>query len=377
MLGLFPILRLEGPYSENSDVTLLDPASIYWAIRAGLGPWTYHVYKDRLTEIPDIVARDALRSADLTAKLLIADSFAALEEILAAADDMASEIILLKGISTCQYLYPEPHLRTMGDIDLLIPTRFQKRLETLLFDLGYRQQSIQPAEFYKTHHHSMPFFHPLKHQWVEVHTALLSNRNVVSDHVFSSAHVESQLIPMQFQGYKANRLSYEQEMVYIAAHWGFERKCFVGGVIPILDMMNMIQKYGNEINWDGLLPLLKNSQTAIYLNLMLRFLQKTSLIYLPEELMTRIASTQKYPLIINEAILHNLIKNYSLRGKLPGRIASEANLGLLWNSLLRARPAWLNLISALWSILSASNHPRWFSPAFQFARISRMLRISK
>lgn len=335
------------------------------------------MYQDRLSEIADISTRDALRSADLAARLIIADTLAALEEILAASADMASEIILLKGISTCQYLYPEPHLRTMGDIDLLIPARFQQRLEALLHDLGYRQQSSQPAEFYKDHHHSMPFFHPIKHQWIEVHTALLSNRDVASDRVFSAEHVESQVIPIQFKGYKTNRLSYEQEMVYIAAHWGFERKCFVGGVIPILDMVNMIQKFGNEINWDQLLPLLKNSQTAIYLNLMLRFLQKKNLIHLPEKLMIRIALTQKYPLKINEAILHYLIKNYSIRGKDPGRIASEANLGLLWDSLLRAHPAWLNLINALWSVLSASNNPRRCNPAFQFARISSMLGMRK
>lgn len=373
MLGLIPILRAEGPCHSDCDLNLLDPDTIRWAIHAGLGPWIYHVHKDRLFQISDVASRDALRNADLAAKLVMADILGALEEILAASADMASEIILLKGISTCQYLYAEPHLRTMGDIDLLIPLHSQQRLETVLLDLGYRQQSSQSAEFYKTHHHSMPFFHPIKHQWVEIHTALLSNKSVASDRVFSSMHVASQVVPILFHGYKTNRLSYEQEMVYIAAHWAFERKCFVGGVIPALDMMYMIQKQGDEMDWDHLLPLLDGSQTAVYLNLLLRFLQKNNVIHLPNNLMTRIASTQKYPLGINEAILNYLIGNYSMRGKPQGRMASEANLGLLWDALLRSRPAWLNLACAVWSVLSASHNPRWFSPSFQLARISRML----
>lgn len=373
MLGLIPILRAKGPCHRDCDLNLLDPATIRLAIHAGIGPWIYQVHKKRLSQISDVASRDALRSADLAAKLVVADMLGALEEILAASADMASEIILLKGISTCQYLYPEPHLRTMGDVDLLIPLHSQQRIETLLLDLGYRQQSSQPAEFYKTHHHSMPFFHPIKHQWVEIHTALLSNKNVASDRVFSSMHVESQVVPILFRGYKTNRLSYEQEMVYIAAHWAFERKCFVGGVIPVLDMMYMIQKHGDEIDWDHLLPLLEGTQTAVYLNLILRCLQKFGMIYLPDELMTHIASTQKYPLGVNEAILHHLIENYSMRGKPHGRIASEANLSLLWDALLNSRPAWANLVGALWSVLSASHNPRWFSPSFQFARISRIL----
>lgn len=373
MIGLIPILRAQGSGRKNFDLNLLDPATIRWAIHAGLGPLINHVHRDRCSRISDSASRDALRSADLAAKLVMADMLEALEEILAASADMASEIILLKGISTCQYLYPEPHLRTMGDIDLLIPKHSQQKLETLLLDLGYRQQSSRPAEFYETHHHGMPFFHSTKHQWIEIHTALLSNQNVASDRVFSSKHVESQVVPLLFHGYKTNRLSYEQEMVYIAVHWAFERKCFVGGVIPLVDMMYLFQKHGDEIDWDHLMPLLNGSQTAVYLNLMLRFLQKFNIVHLPNKLMARIASTQKNPLGVSETILHDLIENYSMRGKLPGRIASEANIGLLWETLLRPCPAWLNMVSASWSILSAPKNPRRFSPSFQLARIARIL----
>lgn len=377
MIGLIPILRAKGSDRKNFDLNLLDPATIRWAVRAGIGPLIYHVHRDQLSQIPDAASRDALRSAELAAKLVMADTLDALEEILSASADMANETILLKGISTCQYLYPEPHLRTMGDIDLLIPTHRQQRLETLLLDLGYRQQSTRPAEFYKTHHHSMPFFHPRKHQWVEVHTALLSNRDVASDSVFSSIHIESEVVPILFHGYRTNRLSYEQEMVYIAAHWAFERKCFVGGVTPLVDMMYLIQRHGDEIDWDHLLTLLDGSQTAVYLNLMLRFLQKYGIVYLPNKLMVRLATTQKYPFGISEAILHGLIENYSMRGKDPGRIASEANLGQLWETLLRPRPAWLNLLSASWNILSVPKNPRRFSLTFQLARIARALGLRK
>lgn len=377
MIGLIPILRAAGFGRKNYDLNLVDPGTIRWAVHVGLGPLLYHVGGNQQTKIADAALRDILRSADWVAQLAMSDTLDALEEIFAASTDLAREIILLKGISTCQYLYPEPHLRTMGDIDLLVPAHNQRNLETLLFDLGYQQLSSRPAEFYKTHHHSMPFFHPKKHSWVEVHTALFSDQSLASDRVFSSTHVESQVVPIIFRGHKTNRFSYEQEMAYIAAHWAFERKCFAGGAIPLFDMMLLIQKYGHEIDWEHILISLGGSQTSVYLNLMLGYLQKNDVVRLAPKLITRLASAQKYPLGFSECILHSLIDSYSMRGKRPGQMTSETNLGLLWETLLRPRPAWQNLLRAPWNILSVPKNPRRFSLAFQLARISRMLGLRK
>jgi hypothetical protein len=213
MTGLIPALRAGISGRNNFDPAHLDPASIRWAVHTGLGPLICHSNRNHLSGIADAASQDLLRSADMVAQLTMSDALDALEEILTASADIARDINLLKGISTCQYLYPEPHLRTMGDIDLLVPARSQQRLETLLLDLGYRQQSSRPAEFYDTQHHSMPFFRPVKQLWVEVHTALFSNANVAFDPVFSHSHLESQTVPIVLHGYRTNRLSLEQEMI--------------------------------------------------------------------------------------------------------------------------------------------------------------------
>jgi hypothetical protein len=207
MTGLIPVLRAGVSGRNDFDPALLDPASVRWAVHAGLGPLICHISRSHLSGLADAVSQDLLRSADLVAQLTMSDALDALEEILAASADIAREIILLKGISICQYLYPVPHLRTMGDIDLLVPVHSQQRIETLLFDLGYRQQSNRPAGYYETHHHSMPFFHPVRQIWVEVHTTLFSNANAASDPVFSPSHVGSQTVPITFRGNETNRLN--------------------------------------------------------------------------------------------------------------------------------------------------------------------------
>lgn len=362
---------------KNYDVVHLDSVTIRWAVHVGLGPFVSHTCRRLLVNIDGPKSEDMLRSADLVAKVGMSDALDSLEELLAASADLASEIILLKGISTCQYLYSEPYLRTIGDIDLLISVQRRQQLETLLVDLGYRQQSSRPAEFYKKHHHSMPFVHPTKHIWLEVHTALLSDQSVALDRVFSSSHIQTQVVPMLFRGHKTNRLTYEQELVYIATHWGLERKCFAGGVIPLIDMIYLIQKHGHELDWNHIVVSLEGSQAAVYVNLMLSFLQKHGLIFLPATVMKRLTSAQKYLLGLNEFILHKLIDNYSIRGRHLGRITTETNLSNVWKTLLRPRAAWRNFLKLPWNILFAPENPRRFSPSFQFTRIFRLLRSRK
>lgn len=373
MTGLLPLLRAAALGQEDFDPTLLDESTIAWAITAGLGPLMWHLGQKRLATTKNGSLHDSLRSTDLVAKLTVAETLDALEEILSAAPEISQEITLLKGVSICQRHYPTPHLRTMGDIDLLVPQTKQAPLESLLSELGYRQQSNQPAEFYRTHHHSMPFFHPSRHIWVEVHTALLSNRNVAVDPVFSSTHIVSQIVPTTFRGYKTNRLSDEMDMVYLAAHWALERRCFAGGAMPCVDMMYLITTRGQELNWEQLLISLEGCTAATYIFLMLGFLDIHEIITLPDGFLERLAEIQRYPLAGNETILHGLIGKYCMRGIPFGKITSEANIGILWDSLLAPAPAWKNLIRAPGNVLFPPQDNRRFNLAFQVGRISRAL----
>jgi hypothetical protein len=313
----------------------------------------------------------------MVAQLTMSDALDALEEMLAASADIAREIILLKGISTCQYLYPMPHLRTMGDIDLLVPVHSQQRFETLLFDLGYRQQSNRSAGYYETHHHSMPFFHPARKIWVEVHTALFSNTDAASDPVFSPSHVRSQTVPITFRGNATNRLNPEQEMIYIATHWALERKCFAGGVLPFVDLALLIRRHGHALDWENVCGRLRDSRAASYLYLMLRFLEKHDVVSIPAPVMRQLSVVQQYSLGRNETLLHGMIESYSMRGKPFGRVTTEATLGIIWDTLLTPQAAWKNVLKIPGNILFPPGQPRRFNLAFQFARLAGALGFRK
>ena len=59
-------------------------------------------------------------------------------EILAAYQEASLRVLVLKGAALCHLLYPEPGLRPMDDIDLLVGREEARRAQALLADLGFQ-----------------------------------------------------------------------------------------------------------------------------------------------------------------------------------------------------------------------------------------------
>ena len=127
-------------------------------IETGLGPLLCFASKKDL-KTGDSPSCCDLKAADLTARLINHIQLETLGEILAKCEGLFPPITLLKGSSTGSELYPEPHLRIMRDLDLLVDPKDQPKLESILLKMGFRQQSTNSHEFYAVHHHSMPFYH--------------------------------------------------------------------------------------------------------------------------------------------------------------------------------------------------------------------------
>ena len=132
---------------DRPDLRLADFSTeqIRWAVAAGLGPWLRRCTAEdpRAAESP---AWPFVQSADLTARFLADEKLDAMEEIVGHVERHVPPLTLLKGISLCEQHYPEPHLRTMGDIDILVDEGSILELESRLIGLGYRPQSAYPRE---------------------------------------------------------------------------------------------------------------------------------------------------------------------------------------------------------------------------------------
>lgn len=337
-------------------------------IEGGVGPVLWRLTRDA----PPSLALE-LQSAELTARLVIGGLIEATEEILRAAGKDAQEIILLKGIVTADAHYPEPHLRVMGDIDVLAPPHLYDSLQSLLLKLGYQQSSELPEEFYTTHHHAMPFYHPSKHLWIEVHHALFSPSSTLAhEPCFAPSAVVAQSIPYTFRGIPARRLDEELHLIYVCSHWGstlnLER-----GLIPILDVLYLLRT-NPSLDWDRVKQRAGQGAACRYLSLVLGYLLSRDLVQLPPEVARWVDKNNNDMGRFNTRLLCTVIDHFLVLRRPGGRFYTEPNLSTVWDTLLHGGPAYSNLLRVPVALLFPPNREDRFTPLLAAKRAWSLLR---
>ena len=342
---LIALLRTVAKGDAFPSLSLLNDREVRWIIETGIGPLFWFVSpEDSKTSSPP----REFRAADLTSRLISQIQLETLSEVLLKCKDLIPPITLLKGCSTGSELYPEPHLRVMGDLDLLVDRKDQPQVESVLIQMGFRQQSTRDHEYYATHHHSMPFYHPGKNVWVEVHRGLFPPKSALARlTMFSPQNITAELRASWLNGIPVMRLSTELQIVYTASHWAFELKRR-GGLFPFLDIIYLLRKAQLKIRWEAILKWVEDSVAATHLYLVLSYLNKNKIIDLDEGILEDLFVRQKSLGTLNLKIAHYLIRRYIVAGKTP---ISAWRLAAFWQNLLLDGRAAHNLISASKSIL--------------------------
>lgn len=336
------------------------------ALDVGFGPALYRVSRHGVRA----AWQDALRAQDLAARVESLGRLDALEEILAAVPpELSANVTLLKGVSLCRRVYPEAHLRMMGDLDLLVAPESRAGLERVLPGLGYVQRSPQPPEFYVDHHHSMPFFHTRNGIVVEVHTGLFRPETRFADgELFGPEAIRRRSLVDDFRGFPVRRLDAETELAYIATHWINERRCFGTATIPILDLALLIRRLPDSFDWEALLARMADSPAAPYIRVALGFLHDRLGIHLATEIRRRLDRLTPPPRAVVDPLLHRMIDRHVMAGRSFGRFWTPSMANVAWSTLLAARPGWLNILSLPWRLAFPPGQARRYDPGFQLRR---------
>jgi hypothetical protein len=345
------MLLLQAASQNRADLTLASfrAEQIRWAVETGLGP----LLRRSTASDPEVKTSPfwpLVQAADLTARVIAGEHLGAMEEIIRACQGHAPTLTLLKGISICEQHYPESHLRLMGDIDLLVDQAAIPAVETLLLQLGYCHASEYPPEFYESHHHITPMFHPRTRVWVEIHRGLFPAASPVgSDRVFGLENLRAELRPSEFRGRPVNRLSDELQVVYLASHWAFGFKR-VRGMVGMLDLIYLLRT-ARSLRWERIIDWLDGSVAASYLYLLLSYLERHRLVAIAPEILRELFSRQRSFGRMNLKILHVLIDRYVVDGRSLGPLVSARNFAILWRTLLSPGPPSRNVVRTLWNLL--------------------------
>ena len=343
------LLRTVSKDHAFPPLSLLKDRELKWIIETGLGPLLCSASQKDLRTGESPSCRD-VKAADLTTRLINQIQLETLNEILVKCEGLFPPVTLLKGSSTGSELYPEPHLRVMRDLDLLVDPKDQPKLETILLKMGFRQRSTNSYEFYATHHHSMPFYHKGRGVWVEVHRGLFPpSHQLAKLPVFSPRNITAELRPSWLKGVPVMRLSTELQIVYTASHWALELKR-KGGLFALLDIIYLLRRAQQNIRWDTILNWIQDSLAGTHLYLVLSYLNKNNLIDLDRTILADLFVRQRSFGILNLEIVHYLITRYVVAGKIP---VAAGKVAILWETLLRDEEPARNLISASKNLIPA------------------------
>jgi Uncharacterised nucleotidyltransferase len=350
---LISLLQAASEGRRNLRLADLDEAAIHWAVQTGFGPLLFQTAKHHHESLTSSLW-PLLHGAYLTARVVAGEQFDGMNEIIDACRGRVSTLVLLKGISICDQHYPKPYLRPMRDLDFLVEVRECAAVESLLLGLGYRRQSELSREFYQSHHHTMPFFHPRRGLYVEVHRALFPQAGILgSDKLFTLQNLAAQLRPALFQGRKVIRLSDEFQLIYIASHWASQISAV--GMIAMLDVIYLLRSIAARLDWDLVLHWLRGSVAATHLYLLLTYLTGYRLIKVAPEVLRELFSLQRSFGHLNLKILHALIDRIVVAGKGFGGQRTLRNLGIVWSALISHGRPFHNLSRAAWNLLPS----RW------------------
>ncbi len=321
---------------------------VRWVLDAGLGPMLYRATREHFDYVPSAL-RDVLLSSDLTAQVRHACVIDTANEVIDVSHNLSTPVTLLKGISISEQYYPAPHLRPMGDIDLLVPKEASEALELALLCRDYqRQHNYDPTDdMHFGAHHGAPLFQRKSQVWVEIHTALFASRDKLTrGELFGSTHISENLVSSLFHGRQIHRLNDELQLIYIASSW--MRDLTLVGIYPsflvsLLDLIYLLKAAGPSMDWGTLLRWLDNDMAIASLYVTLGYLSRHGLYDVSRETQTYLRCRQDLVGRFQMRTIHAMLDHYligcrywnlSLPPPVPGRYSVRNQLRKLPTRLM-------------------------------------------
>jgi hypothetical protein len=351
--GLLPLIQALIAQRRDADLGYLSLTELELALRRGLGPVLEYVSANAAAI--DVSFADRIRAADLTARVLTGEKIDVLVDVLDAAAAVGCRPVLLKGISAAFRYYPEPHLRTMGDLDLFVRPHQQTALERQLCALGFRQASHEPPAAFIDRHHSMPFWHRQRSVCIEVHSRLHPRQHPLArDPTYSYEAVTSHVSELSVKGRNAATMNDELHLLYTSARWA-ERFDHHRGIFAILDVAQLLARQGRDLDWDHVYRLADGSWSGTALNVMLSFLQECELVQLPSEVLSRVSKQDHHTNAVTVAALHAFAARYLIQRKPFGRVLNtQRSVETVWSVLVRPSTPARNILRIPYSLVGAA-----------------------
>ncbi|NQU39482.1 MAG: nucleotidyltransferase family protein [Lentisphaerae bacterium] len=219
----------------------------------GLGPLLYTHLHDTRVDIPTPTMQ-ALRALYLRHRSANAIRHAELATLFKATEKAGVRALLLKGAALSYIAYPDPALRPMRDIDILVPPDALERARGIMTALGF---SVPPGEAARLspHHHHLPVY--AKEAGGMLVSIEIHHRRLIHSHA-ADAQADfdalwADAFRFEIDGVTVRTLPVEEMLWHTCQH---------GLAYPMLlepfrlkdfaDMVSLVEKHHDAIDWPQL-----------------------------------------------------------------------------------------------------------------------------
>ncbi len=224
----------------------------------GLAPLVNHHLRAAEIALPETIERQ-LRAHAMRHTHANRIRARALTQILAFFSEANIDLLLLKGIAMAYAIYPRPGLRPMSDIDLLLnKTNADRGQKILTEELGFRPRNISGPP--SSHH--LPILHRQVDgvdTYIELHHN--TNRRLLPETSFEALQQNAR--PITINNLPAYTPALEDLLTHTYNHM-VDAPFQSFRLIWIADMVSLIERFGDVINWEQLPPRLHNALAAIH-----------------------------------------------------------------------------------------------------------------
>ncbi|MBI3448525.1 MAG: nucleotidyltransferase family protein [Acidobacteria bacterium] len=169
------------------------------------------------------------------------------------------EPVLLKGAALAVTLYDQPALRTMQDIDLLVPEESVTAAVRALEGLGLRAiDSDRGPAFYRSHHHAAPMIGMAGRVIVEIHRGLVPPEGGLR---LETREFIRRAVRAGFEGASYLVLSPEDQLLHASLHLSYCDR-FVGKLRDLLDLHALVDLNEGRLDWGRLLESARGVEAA-------------------------------------------------------------------------------------------------------------------
>jgi len=215
------------------------------AERHGLAPLLYVQLRRAGLAIPP-AARETLQALYLRHRRANQVRFQVLGQVLDAFEAAGIRALVLKGAALAHMIYPEPGLRPMRDLDLLVDRQEASRAQDALAGLGFRVSQLDPRHRPARHLAAAALDRDGLHISLEIHRQLANDYLGAISPDFERLYAERRPFPL------GNRIAFALGHVDMLAHLCSHAVDILEPLrlIWVADIAGFVECLAAEIDWE-------------------------------------------------------------------------------------------------------------------------------